>query len=112
MPELTLFSGSASEDLADKVALELNVPLGNADVGRFSDGEVTVEIHENVRGKDAFILQSTSAPTNDSLMELLLMADALHRASAQRVTAVIPYFGYARQDRSCLLYTSPSPRDS
>ena len=99
MPDLTLFSGSVSEDLAEKVALELNVPLGNADVGRFSDGEVTVEIHENVRGKDAFILQSTSAPTNDSLMELLLMADALHRASAQRVTAVIPYFGYARQDR-------------
>ena len=84
--------------LAKRVAKELHLELGHADVGRFSDGEVTVEVHENVRGKDVFLLQSTSAPTNDSVMELLIMADALHRASAQRVTAVIPYYGYARQD--------------
>ena len=94
-----LFSGGSNLALATRVAKELHLELGHADVGRFSDGEVTVEIHENVRGKDVFLLQSTSAPTNDSVMELLIMADALHRASAQRVTAVIPYFGYARQDR-------------
>ena len=90
-----LFSGGSNPDLAKRVAAELHLELGHADVGRFSDGEVTVEIHENVRGKDVFLLQSTSAPTNDSVMELLIMADALHRASAQRVTAVIPYYGYA-----------------
>ncbi len=85
--------------LSEKVARSLNIPLGDAFVGRFSDGEINVEIKENVRGNDAFILQSTCAPTNDNLMELIVMADALRRASAGRVTAVIPYFGYARQDR-------------
>lgn len=99
MANLMLFSGRANEALAQKVAAELHVSLGRADVGRFSDGEVNVEIHENVRGQDVFLLQSTCAPTNDSLMELLIMADALHRASAQRITAVVPYYGYARQDR-------------
>ena len=94
-----LFSGGSNPALADRVADRLRVTLGRADVGRFSDGEVNVEIHENVRGQDVFLLQSTCAPTNDSLMELLIMADAIHRASATRVTAVIPYFGYARQDR-------------
>ena len=94
-----LFSGGANRALAERVAHELHVTLGRADVGRFSDGEVNVEIHENVRGKDVFLLQSTCAPTNDSLMELLIMADAIHRASATRVTAVVPYYGYARQDR-------------
>jgi ribose-phosphate pyrophosphokinase len=94
-----LFTGGANPALAERVADELRVTLGRADVGRFSDGEVMVEIHENVRGQDVFLLQSTCAPTNDSLMELLIMADAIHRASAQRVTAVIPYYGYARQDR-------------
>ncbi len=94
-----LFSGSANRALAEHVAAELKIELGNAAVGRFSDGEVSVEIHENVRGSDVFLLQSTCAPTNDNLMELMIMADAIRRASATRVTAVIPYFGYARQDR-------------
>ncbi len=94
-----LFSGSANRALAERVATELNIELGDAAVGRFSDGEVSVEIHENVRGHDVFLLQSTCAPTNDNLMELMIMADAIRRASATRVTAVIPYFGYARQDR-------------
>ena len=94
-----LFSGSSNRALAERVADELHVTLGNADVGRFSDGEVNVELHENVRGRDVFLLQSTCAPTNDSLMEMLIMADAIHRASAARVTAVVPYYGYARQDR-------------
>ena len=99
MANLMLFSGGANPELAQRVANELNLKLGRADVGRFSDGEVTVEVHENVRGQDVFLLQSTCYPTNDSLMELLLMADAMHRASATRITAVIPYYGYARQDR-------------
>ena len=85
--------------MADKIAKHIGIPLGDATIGKFSDGEITVEIKENVRGKDVFIIQPTCAPTNDSLMELMLMADALHRASANRITAVIPYFGYARQDR-------------
>ncbi|XOV83376.1 MAG: ribose-phosphate pyrophosphokinase [bacterium] len=99
MANLMLFAGGANPELARRVAKKLRVQLGRADVGRFSDGEVMVEIHENVRGHDVFLLQSTCAPTNDSLMELLIMADAIKRASATRVTAVIPYFGYARQDR-------------
>ena len=99
MANLMLFSGGANPELAQRVAGELSLELGRADVGRFSDGEVSVEIHENVRGRDVFLLQSTCNPTNDSLMELLLMADAMHRASATRITAVIPYYGYARQDR-------------
>ncbi len=94
-----LFSGSANRALAERVAAELKIELGAAAVGRFSDGEVSVEIHENVRGHDVFLLQPTCAPTNDNLMELMIMADAIRRASATRVTAVIPYFGYARQDR-------------
>jgi len=97
--KLMLFAGSSNPALADRVVDELQIEMGNADVSRFSDGEVNVEIHENVRGKDVFIIQSTCAPTNDNLMELMIMADAVHRASATRVTAVIPYFGYARQDR-------------
>jgi len=94
-----LFSGSANRALAEGVATELKIELGDAAVGRFSDGEVSVEIQENVRGRDVFLLQPTCAPTNDNLMELMIMADAIRRASATRVTAVIPYLGYARQDR-------------
>jgi len=94
-----IFSGSSNPVLAQRVAVELRMQLGAADVGRFSDGEMNVEIHENVRGQDVFILQSTCAPTNDNIMELMIMSDAIRRASAHRVTAVIPYFGYARQDR-------------
>ncbi|MBT5559970.1 MAG: ribose-phosphate pyrophosphokinase [Proteobacteria bacterium] len=96
---LALFSGSANPNLAAKVARYLQVPLGKATVDRFSDGEIMIELQEHVRGKDVFILQSTSAPANDHLMELLIMIDALRRSSAGRITAVVPYFGYARQDR-------------
>ncbi|MFC0268264.1 ribose-phosphate pyrophosphokinase [Kushneria aurantia] len=94
-----VFAGNANPELARKVAECLDNRLGHATVGQFSDGEIAVEINENVRGKDVFILQSTCAPTNDNLMELILMVDALRRASATRITAVVPYFGYARQDR-------------
>ncbi|KGK41573.1 ribose-phosphate pyrophosphokinase [Nitrincola sp. A-D6] len=94
-----IFTGNANPELAKKVVERLDIPLGKADVGRFSDGEVSVEIQENVRGKDVFIIQSTCAPTNDNLMELIVFADAMRRASAMRITAVVPYFGYARQDR-------------
>jgi ribose-phosphate pyrophosphokinase len=94
-----LFTGNANPDLAAAVAKSLGISLGKANVGRFSDGEVTVEINENVRGKDVFVLQSTCEPTNDNLMETMLMVDALKRASAGRISAAIPYFGYARQDR-------------
>ena len=96
---MRIFTGNANPKLAEAVCKHLNVSLGRAVVGRFSDGEVMIELLENVRGRDAFILQSTCAPTNDNLMELLVMVDALKRASAARVTAAIPYFGYARQDR-------------
>ena len=96
---LMLFSGNANPELAKKVASELSLSLGAANVGKFSDGEVDVCINENVRGKDVFVVQSTCAPTNDNLMELLVLVDALRRASAARITAVVPYFGYARQDR-------------
>ena len=96
---LMVFTGTANPKLAHDVVKHLNIRLGRATVGRFSDGEVMVEILENVRGKDVFVLQSTCAPTNDSLMEVLVMVDALRRASASRITAAIPYFGYARQDR-------------
>jgi ribose-phosphate pyrophosphokinase len=94
-----LFTGNANPELAASVAKSLGISLGKANVGRFSDGEVTVEINENVRGKDVFVLQSTCEPTNDNLMEVMLMIDALKRASAGRISAAIPYFGYARQDR-------------
>ena len=97
--DLMIFTGNANKPLASKVAAELGIPLGRAKVDRFSDGEVSIEINDSVRGKDVFVIQSTSAPTNDNLMEILLMVDALKRASAKRITAVIPYFGYARQDR-------------
>ena len=96
---LMVFTGNANPALADAIAKNIGVPFGHASIGKFSDGEVSVELNENVRGKDVFIIQPTCAPTNESIMELLLMADALHRASANRITAVIPYFGYARQDR-------------
>jgi len=96
---LMVFSGNANPALADAIAKYIGVPLGYASISKFSDGEVSVELNENVRGKDVFVIQPTCAPTNDSIMELLLMADALHRASANRITAVIPYYGYARQDR-------------
>ncbi|MEA5098133.1 MAG: ribose-phosphate diphosphokinase, partial [Burkholderiaceae bacterium] len=98
-PDLMVFTGNANPHLAEKVAENLGIPLGQATVSKFSDGEVTVEINENVRSKDVFVVQSTCAPTNDNLMELMLMVDALKRASAGRISAVIPYFGYARQDR-------------
>src|SRR3970040_1061126 len=96
---LMVFTGNANPRLADDVVGHLKVHLGRAKVGRFSDGEVMVEIMENVRGRDVFVLQSICSPTNDNLMELLVMVDSLKRASAGRVTAAIPYMGYARQDR-------------
>ncbi len=99
LDSLMVFTGNANARLAEDVVGHLRIPLGRAKVGRFSDGEVMVEILENVRGKDVFVLQSICAPTNDNLMELLVMVDALKRASATRVTAAIPYMGYARQDR-------------
>ena len=96
---LMVFTGNANPKLAADVVKPLNISLGRASIGRFSDGEVNVEILENVRGRDVFVLQSTCQPTNDNLMELLILVDALKRSSAGRITAVIPYFGYARQDR-------------
>ncbi|MEQ9396097.1 ribose-phosphate pyrophosphokinase [Haliea sp.] len=94
-----VFTGNANPELAQKIANRLYLSLGKASVGKFSDGEIAVELNENVRGKDVFVVQPTCAPTNDNLMELLVMIDALRRASAARITAVVPYFGYARQDR-------------
>jgi ribose-phosphate pyrophosphokinase len=100
MPEgIKLFSGNAHKELADEVAEYLNIPVGEAITKHFSDGEIDVRIKENVRGHDVFIIQPTSTPVNDNIMELLLMVDALKRASAKRITAVMPYYGYARQDR-------------
>ncbi|MBL4585429.1 MAG: ribose-phosphate pyrophosphokinase [Pseudomonadales bacterium] len=99
MTRLKIFTGNATPELALRISHKLGMSLGNADVGSFSDGEVAIEINENVRGHDVFIIQSTCLPTNDNLMELVILADALRRASAARITAVIPYFGYARQDR-------------
>lgn len=99
MHNMMVFTGNANPDLARKVAEHLRLPLGDATVSKFSDGEVFVEINENVRGADVFLLQPTCAPTNDNIMELVVMADAMRRASAGRITAVVPYFGYARQDR-------------
>jgi ribose-phosphate pyrophosphokinase len=99
LSDTVLFTGNANPALAQEIATNLGISLGKASVGRFSDGETTVEIQQNVRGREVFVLQSTCAPTNDNLMELLIMVDALKRASAQRITAVMPYFGYARQDR-------------
>ena len=96
---LMVFTGTANPELAQNVVKHLDISLGRADVNRFSDGEVAIELLENVRGRDVFVLQSTCQPTNDNLMEVLTMVDALKRASAGRITAAIPYFGYARQDR-------------
>ena len=101
---MMVFTGNANPDLARRVVQQLHIPLGDVAVGKFSDGEISVEINENVRGKDVFLIQPTCAPTNDNLMELVVMADAFRRSSASRITAVIPYFGYARQDRK------PGPR--
>ncbi len=99
MARLMVFSGNANPELANEIARTLGTPLGNAGVSLFSDGEINIEIRENVRGNDVFVVQPTCAPTNRHLMELILMIDALRRASAGRITAVVPYFGYARQDR-------------
>lgn len=96
---MMIFTGNSNPDLAQKTSAYLHTPIGQASVGTFSDGETMVEILENVRGKDVFVIQSTCAPANNNLMELITMADALRRSSAARITAVIPYFGYARQDR-------------
>ena len=96
---MMVFSGNANLALSEGIVKKLNMRLGMATVGRFSDGEIAVEIEENVRGKDVFIIQPTCSPTNENLMELLVMTDALKRASASRITAVLPYYGYARQDR-------------
>ena len=98
-PDFMIFTGNANPGMAAEIAQHLGISLGAASVGRFSDGEVTVEINQNVRARDVFVVQSTCAPTNENLMELLIMVDALKRASAERISAVIPYFGYARQDR-------------
>ncbi len=105
LKEIKLFSGNSNKPLAEAIAKELNVPLGEIEVGNFSDGETAVHIKETVRGRDVFLIQSTATPVNDNLMELLVMIDAVRRASAGRITAVIPYFGYARQDRKA------KPRD-
>ena len=99
IPNMMIFTGNANPELASRIAKHLTLPLSKIQAGRFSDGEIAMEIMENVRGRDVYIVQSTCPPVNDNLMELLVMADALRRASAARVTAVIPYFGYARQDR-------------
>ena len=96
---LKIFTGNSNFELAEKIAKKIGIPIGKSVVGRFSDGEIEVELHENVRGKDVFVIQSTSFPTNDKLMELLFLVDSLKRSSAARITAVIPYFGYSRQDR-------------
>ena len=97
--EIKIFAGSSNRPLAGAICQAVGVPLGQAEIGRFSDGECQVEITENVRGSDVFVVQSTCTPTNDHIMELLLMLDAFKRASARRITAVVPYYGYARQDR-------------
>ena len=99
LSNIVILSGNANPELSQRIARKMGVPLGKAQVGRFSDGEINVEILENIRGRDVFIVQSTCPPVNDNLMEMLIMADACRRASADSITAVIPYFGYARQDR-------------
>ena len=96
---IKLFTGNSNKELAEEIAKKIGLPLSDADVGKFSDGEIAISIKEPVRGADVFIIQSTCTPVNDNIMELLIMIDAVKRASAQRITAVIPYFGYARQDR-------------
>ncbi len=96
---MTVFSGNANPQIARLISQHLGLPLGQASIGKFSDGEINVQLRENVRGKDVFFIQPTCAPTNDNLMELMVMVDALRRSSAERITAVMPYFGYSRQDR-------------
>lgn len=96
---MTVFSGNANPQIARLISQHLGLPLGQATVGKFSDGEINIELRENVRGKDVFFIQPTCAPTNDNIMELMIMVDALRRSSAERITAVVPYFGYSRQDR-------------
>src|SRR5438094_4816488 len=100
--ELKLFSGNANRPLAEEIAQHLRIRLGDVEVSRFWDGEVYVQINENVRGEDVFVIQPTCPPVNDTLMELLVMMDALKRASARRITAVLPYYGYGRQDRKVM----------
>src|SRR6187549_175679 len=107
---LTIFSGNANRELATAICKYVETPLGRAEVTRFADGEVYVEINENVRGVNCFVVQPTCAPANDNLMELLVMIDALKRASAGSITAVVPYFGYARQDRKSKPRTPISAR--
>jgi ribose-phosphate pyrophosphokinase len=97
--DLKIFTGNAHRQLAEEIATHLNIPLSKADLRKFSDGEIFVELKENVRGTDVFLIQPTCTPVNDHLMELVIMVDALRRASARRITAVVPYYGYARQDR-------------
>ena len=125
--DIKIFAGNSNRVLAQEICQHLNTKLGDSEVGKFADGECYASLYESVRGSDVFVIQSTCNPVNDNLMEMLVMIDALKRASAGRITAVIPYFGYARQDRKakardpisaklvanmiCLLYTSPSPRD-
>lgn len=99
MSDLMVFTGNANPELANLIVDRLGIPMGDATVNKFSDGEINIELNENVRGRDVFVVQSTCAPTNDNLMELIVMVDALRRASAARITVVVPYFGYARQDR-------------
>ncbi len=99
LSNISILAGNANPELSQRIARKLGVPLGKVQVGRFSDGEINVEIMENIRGRDVFLIQSTCPPVNDNLMEMLIMADACRRASAASITAVIPYFGYARQDR-------------
>ncbi|GBL42636.1 ribose-phosphate pyrophosphokinase [Verrucomicrobiota bacterium] len=99
LPEMKIFTGNANPALAKEICEHLGVPLGTATVNRFPDGETFVQINENIRGCDVYVIQPTCAPANDRIMELLIMIDALRRASAARITAVIPFFGYARQDR-------------
>ncbi|RZO18270.1 MAG: ribose-phosphate diphosphokinase, partial [SAR86 cluster bacterium] len=98
-PNLDIFTGTANPDLAHDIAKILGMQISDAEIGYFSDKEIKVEVQENVRGHDTFIIQPTCAPTNKNLMELMLLADALKRSSASRITAVVPYYGYARQDR-------------
>ena len=104
---LKVFSGNSNIELSEKIAKKIGIPLGKALVGRFSDGEVQVELHEDVRGKDVFVIQSTCNPTDENLMELLIMVDALRRSSAGKITAVVPYLGYSRQDRRSRLTRVP-----
>ncbi|RLA40365.1 MAG: ribose-phosphate pyrophosphokinase, partial [Gammaproteobacteria bacterium] len=99
MPNLMLFSGNSNPQLAKEIAAHLGLQIGDAKVSHFSDGEISVQINDNVRGRDVFIIQPTCAPTNKNLMELIFIVDAMRRSSAGRITAVVPYFGYARQDR-------------